>query len=446
MSAETLLSVGIDLGTTTTQLVFSRLTVRNEGSAFSVPNYTVAAREVLRRSAVHFTPLRSERELDAEAIARIVDAEYAAAGIDRRAVQTGAVIITGETARRENARAVLEALSGYAGDFVVATAGPALESALAGRGAGAADYSQAHACTVVNLDIGGGTTNIARFTNGALTDTACLNVGGRLVKLEPFVPYAPGDRLTPQDLAPAVALLTELLEEALGFRPVRDEARLRRFVTDRLPGPAPSAVYSFSGGVADLMDDRPREPFAYGDLGVLLGRAVAKSAVGPRIPARETIRATVIGAGCHATELSGSTVYFDRIAFPLKNLPVAALTPEEEHLLPAQLAQTVRARLAVFADGPAVLALQGQRDLRFAALSALADGLAGGLRGRDGPVLVAVAADVGKALGQALAVRLPGVPLLCLDGVQLPPGSYLDVAAPIANGQVLPVVIKTLVF
>ena len=439
MSAETLLSVGIDLGTTTTQLVFSRLTVRNEGSAFSVPNYTVAAREVLRRSAVHFTPLRSERELDAEAIARIVDAEYAAAGIDRRAVQTGAVIITGETARRENARAVLEALSGYAGDFVVATAGPALESALAGRGAGAADYAQAHACTVVNLDIGGGTTNIARFTNGALTDTACLNVGGRLVKLEPdgrvtyvspvlrpFVPYAPGDRLTPQDLAPTVALLTESLEEALG--------------------PAPGAVYSFSGGVADLMEDRPRAPFAYGDLGVLLGRAVAKSAVGPRIPARETIRATVIGAGCHATELSGSTVYFDRIAFPLKNLPVAALTPEEEHLPPAELAETVRARLAVFADGPAVLALQGRRDLHFAALSALADGLAGGLRGRDGPVLVAVAADVGKALGQALAVRLPGVPLLCLDGVQLPPGSYLDVAAPIANGQVLPVVIKTLVF
>ena len=194
------------------------------------------------------------------------------------------------------------------------------------------------------------------------------------------------------------------------------------------------------------MDDRPREPFAYGDLGVLLGRAVAKSAVGPRIPARETIRATVIGAGCHATELSGSTVYFDRIAFPLKNLPVAALTPEEERFPPAELAETVRARLAVFADGPAVLALQGQRDLRFATLSALADGLAGGLRGRDGPVLVAVAADVGKALGQALAVRLPGVPLLCLDGVQLPPGSYLDVAAPIANGQVLPVVIKTLVF
>lgn len=200
----------------------------------------------------------------------------------------------------------------------------------------------------MNLDIGGGTTNIARFTNGALTDTACLNVGGRLVKLEPdgrvtyvspvlrpFVPYAPGDRLTPQDLAPTVALLTEILEEALGFRPVQDEARLRGFVTDRLPGPAPGAVYSFSGGVADLMEGRPRAP-------VCLRRPRAYCSAGPwqkrrrarASPARETIRATVIGAGCHATELSGSTVYFDRIAFPLKNLPVAALTPEEEHLPP----------------------------------------------------------------------------------------------------------------
>ena len=148
-----------------------------------------------------------------------------------------------------------------------------------------------------------------------------------------------------------------------------------------------------------------------------------KSAVGPRIPARETIRATVIGAGCHATELSGSTVYFDRIAFPLKKS--ARRRPDAGgRALPARAAaQTVRARLAVFADGPAVLALQGRRDLRFAALSALADGLAGGL-----------AAGTARCSwpwrpmwagpGQALAVRMPGVPLLCLDGVQLPPGSY----------------------
>ena len=468
MSAETLLSVGIDLGTTTTQLVFSRLTVRNEGSAFSVPNYTVAAREVLRRSAVHFTPLRSERELDAEAIARIVDAEYAAAGIDRRAVQTGAVIITGETARRENARAVLEALSGYAGDFVVATAGPALESALAGRGAGAADYAQAHACTVVNLDIGGGTTNIARFTNGVLTDTACLNVGGRLVKLEPdgrvtyvspvlqpFVPYAPGDRLTPQDLAPAVSLLTEILEEALGFRPVQDEARLRRFVTDRLPGPAPGAVYSFSGGVADCIYAPPGDWKAYGDIGVLLGRAIAASPAfqgAGRFRGEETIRATVVGAGSHSTELSGSTIYYRDIAFPLKNLPILKLTGEEERGDAAALAQCIRDKLGWFADegglSPLALALRGEGNPSYARVDELARGIAGGLeplRAQGIAPVVLVEADQAKVLGQAMAQRVEG-PLLCLDSVGVDNGDYIDIGAPVAGGAVLPVVIKTLVF
>lgn len=153
--------------------------------------------------------------------------------------------------------AVLEALSGYAGDLSWQRRS-ALESALAGRGAGAADYSQAHACTVVNLDIGGGTTNIARFTNGALTDTACLNIGGRLVKLEPdgrvtyvspvlqpFVSYAPGDRLTPQDLAPAVSLLTEILEEALGFRryPIRRGCAASSRTACPTPRPARSTAF-----------------------------------------------------------------------------------------------------------------------------------------------------------------------------------------------------------
>lgn len=52
--------------------------------------------------------------------------------------------------------------------------------------------------------------------------------------------------------------------------------------------------------------------------------------------------------------------------------------------------------------------------------------------------------DMAKALGQALATRLPG-PLLCLDGLDLSEGSFLDVAAPVAAGSVYPVVKKTLV-
>ena len=109
MTQEALLSVGIDIGTTTTQLIFSRLTIRNEGAAFSVPNYAIARKEILYRSGIHFTPLLSDTVIDAEGVREIIDREYAASGFRREDIQTGAIIITGETARKENAAEVLRA-------------------------------------------------------------------------------------------------------------------------------------------------------------------------------------------------------------------------------------------------------------------------------------------------------------------------------------------------
>ena len=94
------------------------------------------------------------------------------------------MIITGETARKENARQVLAALSAFAGDFVVATAGPDLESILAARGAGADEYSREHHTKVLHFDIGGGTSNLALYDNGELVRTGCLDVGGRLIKVD----------------------------------------------------------------------------------------------------------------------------------------------------------------------------------------------------------------------------------------------------------------------
>ena len=130
---ETLKSVGIDIGTSTTQLVVSKLTLENRANPFSVPRIAITDREIIYRSRIHFTPLLSETVIDAPGVREIVAEEYRRAGLRREEVQTGAVIITGETARKENAREVLNALSEFAGDFVVATAGPDLESILAGR-------------------------------------------------------------------------------------------------------------------------------------------------------------------------------------------------------------------------------------------------------------------------------------------------------------------------
>ena len=180
---ETLLSVGLDIGTTSTQLIVSQLTISNRASSFAVPEMEIADRNILYRSDVHFTPLLEGNLVDGDKIRDLVEQEYKNAGISRSDVDTGAVIITGETSRRENAKTVLSSLSEFAGDFVVATAGPALESILAARGAGADAYSAETGKTVFHMDIGGGTSNLALIENGQITCTDCLNVGGRLIKV-----------------------------------------------------------------------------------------------------------------------------------------------------------------------------------------------------------------------------------------------------------------------
>ena len=219
--------------------------------------------------------------------------------------------------------------------------------------------------------------------------------------------------------------------------------------------PAERPVISFSGGVADLIEDKDTPILAYGDIGVLLGRAIRKSRLckGPYILGRETIRATVIGAGCHSTQLSGSTVYYRGLRFPLRDLPVSALTGEEQALPPEELAFLIQKRLTRYAGSdspsPVVLALPGYSAPKFQTLCSLAEGLALGLEPStlEGfPVLVTVEADMAKALGHALAFRLPeSVPILCLDSLRLKDGDYLDVGAPVGSGAALPVVIKTLI-
>lgn len=446
---ESLLSVGIDVGTSTTQLVFSRLEIRNEANAFTIPEFAIGHKEVLYSGPIRFTPLLSEDRIDAQGLRDIVDGEYTSAGVEKDQVQTGAVIITGETARKENAREVLNALSGYAGEFVVATAGPALESVLAGKGSGAADYSRKHRCAVVNLDIGGGTTNFALFENGELRDTGCLNVGGRLMKfqqgkciyLSPVLrPYFT-ETSPPEEVA---QFLCEILEEALGLR---QGQRYLEFITDKLC--KPTTLLSFSGGVADLIENSPTDLFAYGDLGVFLGRAIRNSILwkeGTHIEPRETIRATVVGAGMHTTELSGSTIFYRNMDFPIKNLPVVPLTEEEEKLPQKELIATIQKSLDRMApgDGSCVLSMKGLENPKFSELCKLADAVALSMEGRSS-VILSVEQDMGKALGQALHSLIPHKPLLCLDGLRLPDHAYLDVGTPVAGGAALPVVIKTIV-
>ena len=452
---ESLLSIGLDVGTTSTQLIVSRLTISNRASSFAVPEMEIADRQILYRSPVHFTPLLEGNLVDGDKIRTLVEEEYKNAGISRSDVDTGAVIITGETSRRENAKAVLSALAEYAGDFVVATAGPALESVLAAQGAGAVAYSAETGKTVFHMDIGGGTANLALIENGHITCTDCLNVGGRLIKienqhicyispvLEGLCNFSIGDAVTPADLESVAAILVEALEMAAGLRPPTELlSRLRTAELGAHNGCAvKDAVISFSGGVADCIEtDHPA--FAFGDMGPILGHAIRKSRLcqnSYRL-GEETIRATVIGAGCHSAQLSGSTVFYQNMALPIKNRPVVALTKQEQSLPPASLVECIRQKLAA-QDTLSVLALPGLDAPDYKSIKSLAEALAQAV---PSPILITVEQDMAKALGQAIALhRPPGEPILCIDRVRLKAGDYLDVGNPI--GPALPVVVKTLI-
>ena len=461
---EQLLSVGLDVGTTTTQLIVSRLSVENRASSFAVPELEIAQRQILYQSPVQFTPLLGQNLVDGEGVRRFVETEYAKAGITPEQVDTGAVIITGETSRKENARAVLDALSVLAGEFVVATAGPDLESVLAAKGAGAVELSHREGLPVLHMDIGGGTSNLAWIQDGRIVKTGCMNVGGRLLKfqggkvsyvspvLRGLTDLQVGDYPAPGQVEGVAQILVHGLEMAAGLR--EPTALLEKLWT-REGGENPTSVtalpchllprekawvVSFSGGVADCIDTAHR-PGEFGDMGVELGQAIKNSRLcqGRYVLGSQTIRATVIGAGCHSAQLSGSTVFCRAVALPVKNLPVAAFTAQEQERedLHALIAQ----RLQQFDSDRVVLALPGGVS-GYGALTALAEQILRGTEGR--PVYVCLEADMAKALGQVLCLRLPADrPCLCIDRVHLTEDSFLDVGQMV--GPAFPVVVKTLV-
>lgn len=473
MSKETLLTVGIDLGTSTTQLVLSELTVENFASAFTVPRISISDKKVIYRSDIIFTPLLNQSEIDAEPIKAFVAEQYRQAGIHKQDIQMGAVIITGETARKSNANNVLRALSGYAGDFVVATAGPDLESIIAGKGAGAQTYSETKRKPVVNLDIGGGTTNLAVFKDGEVIDTACFDIGGRLIKLDQqqkITYIAPkiqeiinkkgltlhlGDQATEQNLLPIISELVAVLENSIGLGTQSPFYQL--LVTNHpLRKGEELPIVTFSGGVADCLNTTSTNLFKYGDIGLLLGKYLRKSLIFSEkevLESAETIRATVVGAGSHTAEISGSTIAYREQILPVKNIPILKLAQEDETLTVTELGQRIQEKLnwhRIEETPQIALAIRGMSNPTFVDIQRYGQGIVEGLASlvaEQIPIIVMVDEDMAKALGHALSAHLPkDYPFICLDSVKVENGDYVDIGLPVAEGAVLPVIVKTLVF
>lgn len=477
---ETLISVGIDVGTTTTQVIFSNITIENMSSGARVPEFKIVGKEIFYKGKIHFTPLRSNTEIDETALKEIIEREYKIAGINPDDIDSGAVIITGETARKENAQNISKVLSGYAGEFVVATAGPDLEGIIAGKGSGAAKLSYENNDIVANFDIGGGTTNIAVFSQGEPIDTTCLDLGGRLLRFDKSglveyispkladickeinVSLEKGKRYPDEVIRKICRYMAEILLEVSGARP-------RSRLLELTLSPKSTALrldykidrVSFTGGVADYIYNNQAETdlYKFGDIGILLGyeiKAILNEFASKVIMPEETIMATVVGAGTQTMDISGSTISYSQSAtLPLKNIPIIEITEKEERVNEEELEKTIMAKLQWYCletqKQKVALFLKGERNVSFEKVTSLSKVIAKvweEFYPHGEEVIVVIENDMAKVLGQSISRKLSNKQreVVCIDGIKVSSGDYIDIGKPIGNGSVLPVVIKTLVF
>jgi len=470
-----LTTVGIDIGSSGTQVIFSRVHLRRLAEDLT-SCYYVVGRETLFQSPVALTPYQSEERIDDQKLGDIIDDAYVAAGLAPGNIDTGVVILTGEALRRENAQGIAKILSEQGGEFVTATAGHHMEAMLAAYGSGAARISSDEAKRILNVDIGGGTTKLGLVENGKVIATAAVHIGGRLqvvedgkiARLDPAgrhharragFDWNRGDSVTAADLQKVAEVMADALVAAVTARPLpHDIAHL--YLTDPIGDLGRIDGVMFSGGVAEYIYQREGRDF--GDLGPRLGNAIrARIDKGafpwPVLPAGECIRATALGASEYSVQLSGNTSYISAPAtlLPRRNLQVLLPVFDcAETIDPQQLATAIRNHMTAFdvadSEREIALALRWTGLPTYQRLAAFAAGIRNGLAGRIAkklPLYIMLDGDVAQTLGHILRDELHvESEILVIDGVVLWDFDYIDLGRIRMPSYTVPVTIKSLVF
>ena len=466
-------TVGIDIGSSTSHLLFARVTLQRSAQGLS-SRFTVTGREVIWRSPIMLTPFLPDGTIDAARLGTFIRDSYRQAGYERAGIDSGAVILTGEAMKRKNARAIDELFAEEAGKFVCATAGHKLESTLAAHGSGAVKLSRDRGECVLHMDIGGGTTKLALIENGRLLGVSAFAVGGRLLATDETGNWTRVDesaRMAADDLGlktdaktladPEVRRqiarrLATVAVDYLSGGPL-DKLGLWLQLTETLPRDATPAALSFSGGVSEYL--LGREDRDYGDIAGMLA-AELRSQLGermglPLLDPGQGIRATVIGASQFTVQVSGKTIYLpDRTAVPVHNVPVVHVDMDlSGDIDPAAVAAAIQVgvtRMDLSPTSCLAVAFTWQGDPEFRRLEAMGQGIVRAVAPdgrRDAPLLLMIDGDVGRTLGHLLKkeLGLPGA-LVSVDGVKLEELDFVDVGELIDPPGVVPVVIKSLLF
>ena len=460
-----LTSVGIDIGSSTSHLMFSRLLIGYPSVLQRKP--IVLERNVIARSPILLTPFSGNWNIEPEPLRELVDDTFQAAGLSREDIDTGAVIITGEAARRDNAQKIAELFSDEAGRFVCATAGPTLETIMAAHGSGAVLHSRDQGMTLLNVDVGGGTTKISLIENGKIRATTAVNIGARLVAHDAgnaIIRLEKAGRLLLSDLgqnldfghnisADLRVRLADRMAGGLFDALVNGAAPWKEFYITGALGELPSIDgILFSGGVSEYIYFR--EAQAFGDLGPDLGRAIRREAESRGfniLEAGEGIRATVIGASQYTVQLSGETIFIpESMTLPARNLRVFVVEidwqPPIAERTAAMVARTVGERDPEVRGTPFVLAFLTPPFTGYGAVQDMARGIDRALENLaadDRPVALVFVQNIGQVVGGMLSGKWN---MPCIDEVSLSELDFIDIGEVVESEGFVPVVIKSLAF
>jgi ethanolamine utilization protein EutA len=467
-----LTSVGVDIGSSTSHVVFSQIVLEKDVQS-RTEKFEIKERKILHSGPIHFTPFKDPDNVDFHALRDLLLADYRNAGFNISDIDTGAVIITGETARKENAEWIVSELAGEVGKFVAATAGPNFESVLAAYGSGAVSRSAETGETVMNIDIGGGSSNIAVCKDGRVVATTAINVGGRLVAVDEANTITrleeTGRRVgeivccgleigqTLHDEHKQVladALAGALIESIQGKQESRITSML--MMAPPLDFHEPLDCITFSGGVAEFFYNIENREF--NDLGAYLAQAIHEKATALGLPIAKPehrIRATVIGAGNFSLQVSGSTTFLSSgLEYPLRNLPVVAPYIKSRKASSEEVKKSIEDAISRFdlEEGvdPLILAFNEAVRPSYENLKQFALGVVEALPNtvkNKAPIFMCFDADIGNSVGNVMK-RETGITneILSIDEINVQEGEFLDIGEPIIEDVVVPVVIKTLVF
>lgn len=406
--------------------------------------------------------------LDEELLIKIILDFIVQSKIDKNKIKTGAIIITGESSLKDNSSKLIETIADITGEFIVTSAGPNLESILAGFGSGAEEYSERNFLSVINIDVGGGTTNCVKFDRGKVDDTLTMHIGGRLIRIDenlnviylsPVLSQIPfineqvkiGKQIDEKTIIKITDYMADVLINGINGCLKAEEQILYVSENKSLDK---SDLFMISGGVGEyvyrLVDNKINSTDLlqgckkYLDIGPFLAKSIFDKFKEENlniVEPNEKLRATVCGAGAYSMKISGNTIYIQNADLPIKNIPLIRVIYNNDVV---KFMNEIKKGITYYSDNIAIY-ITYLGDKSYEDIKKISSCIVESLDNKLEKIIIIINKNLAKAIGQQISYKVSlKKTIICLDSIENSEGDYIDIGKMV--GDSLPVVIKSLVF